>query len=60
MSNAGGEGEEDEGNEGDVHGVYIKAMCQGISEIVGVYKQNLLTIEHEYLKDRALTIPQVQ
>jgi hypothetical protein len=55
MSNAGGE--EDEANEEEVYGVYIKAMCQGINEIVGVYKEHLLAIEHEYLKDRALTIP---
>ena len=43
--------------EEELHGVYIKALCQGVNDIVGVYKQQLLAIEHEYLKDRAMTIP---
>ena len=25
--------------EEELHGVYIKAMCQGVNDIVGVYKQ---------------------
>jgi hypothetical protein len=33
-NNADGVQEEEE-----VHGVYIKAMCQGVNDIVGVYKQ---------------------
>ncbi len=37
-------------------GVYIKAFCSGVSEILMVYKEHLLAIEHEYLKDRSLTI----
>jgi len=37
-------------------GVYIKAFCSGVSEILTVYKEHLLAIEHEYLKDRSLTI----
>ncbi len=41
----------------EVHGVYIKAFCQGVSEITTVYKEHLLAIEHEYLRDRSLTIP---
>lgn len=44
----------------EIAGVYIKAFCQGVSEIVNVYKEHLLLIEHEYLRDRSLTIPQVQ
>lgn len=44
----------------EVHGVYIKAFCQGVSEIITVYKEHLLAIEHEYLRDRSLTIPFVQ
>ena len=50
------EGGEAESNE-EVQGVYIKAFCQGVSEISNVYKEHLLTIEHEYLRDRSLTIP---
>jgi hypothetical protein len=37
-------------------GVYIKAFCSGVNEILTVYKEHLLAIEHEYLKDRSLTI----
>lgn len=50
------EGGEAESNE-EVLGVYIKAFCQGVSEISNVYKEHLLAIEHEYLRDRSLTIP---
>lgn len=37
-------------------GVYIKAFCSGVNEILTVYKQHLLAIEHEFVKDRSLTI----
>jgi len=47
------------GGSGEVHGVYVKAFCQGVTEILNVYKEHLLSIEQEYLRDRALTIPQV-
>lgn len=50
----------EEGGEGEMNGVYVKAFCQGVSEILNVYKEHLLAIEHEYLLDRSLTIPQVQ
>jgi gamma-tubulin complex component 4 len=60
-NNEGGEGGEAEGGEAEsneeVQGVYIKAFCQGVSEISNVYKEHLLAIEHEYLRDRSLTIP---
>jgi len=48
----------DEPNEDNqaLMGVYIKAFCSGVSEILMVYKEHLLAIEHEYLKDRSLTI----
>ena len=60
-NNEGGEGGvaevgQAESNE-EVQGVYIKAFCQGVSEISNVYKEHLLAIEHEYLCDRSLTIP---
>lgn len=48
----------EEGGE-EVYGVYIKAYCQGVNDILNVYKEQLLAIEHEYLKERCLTIPQV-
>jgi hypothetical protein len=51
---------EENGDE-EVVGVYVKAFCQGVnSEVALVYKEHLLSIEHEYLQQRALTIPQVQ
>ena len=60
-NNEGGEGGVAEGGEAEsneeVQGVYIKAFCQGVSEISNVYKEHLLAIEHEYLRDRSLTIP---
>ena len=51
---------EDEEDEEALHGVYIKAFCSGISEILQVYKEHLLAIEAEYLKDRSLTIASLQ
>ena len=53
---------EDENNEDDeaLHGVYMKAFCSGVSEILQVYKEHLLAIEGEYIKDRSLTIASLQ
>lgn len=65
MSNRGESlnGDQSEGGEygsvEEVNGVYIKAFCQGVSDIITVYKEHLLAIEHEYLRDRSLTIPHV-
>ena len=53
---AGDENDDEE----DLHGVYMKAYCSGISEILQVYKEHLLGIEAEYLKDRSLTIASLQ
>jgi len=39
-----------------VTGVYVKAFCSGVQEIMTEYKEHILAIEQEYLKDRALTI----
>lgn len=41
-------------------GVYVKAFCSGVNDLLKVYKQHLLTIEQEYLSDRALTITTLQ
>ena len=53
---------EDDNNEDDeaLHGVYMKAFCSGVSEILQVYKEHLLAIEGEYIKDRSLTIASLQ
>ena len=47
-------------NEQALMGVYLKAFCSGVNEILTVYKQHLLAIEHEFLRDRALTIAALQ
>lgn len=39
--------------------MFVKALCQGTNDILAVYKEHLLSIEHEYLKERSLTIPHV-
>ena len=57
------EGAPDSSNDEDeesLHGVYMKAFCSGVSEILQVYKEHLLAIEAEYLKDRSLTIASLQ
>jgi gamma-tubulin complex component 4 len=43
-----------------VHGVYIKAFCSGVSEIIQVYKEHILEIERDYLKERSLTVMSLQ
>lgn len=43
-----------------VVGVYLKAFCSGVNDLLKVYKQHLLTIEQEYLNDRSLTITTLQ
>ena len=53
-------GEAADDNDEDLHGVYMKAFCSGVSEILQVYKEHLLAIEGEYLKDRSLTIASLQ
>ena len=58
MSANGNDFDQDE--EEDIIGVYIKAFCSGVDEVLNVYKEHLLAIEHEYLKDRSLTIPMLQ
>lgn len=57
LDDGAGDAEEDEEA---LHGVYMKAFCSGVSEILQVYKEHLLAIEAEYLKDRSLTIVSLQ
>jgi len=40
-------------------GVYIRALCYGIGEHLKIYREHILAIEHEYLLERALTIPHI-
>lgn len=48
--------QQSEEDEQTLTGVYIKAFCSGVNEFLMVYKQHLLAIEHEFIKDRSLTI----
>ena len=57
-SDAGSQNLEEE--EEQLVGVYLKAFCSGVNELLTVYKQHLLAIEHEYLRDRSLTIATLQ
>ena len=50
-------GDDEEVPEEELIGVYVKAFCSGVNEVLSVYKEHLLAIEHEYLKERYLTIP---
>ena len=52
--------QEDENQSELVHGVYIKAFCSGVNEMITVYKEHILMIEREYLKDRSLTVLSLQ
>ena len=43
-----------------LNGVYIKAFCSGVNEMITIYKEHILAIEREYLKDRSLTVLSLQ
>ena len=43
-----------------LNGVYIKAFCSGVQEMLSVYKEHILMVEREYLKDKSLTILTLQ
>ena len=43
-----------------LNGVYIKAFCSGVSEVLGVYKEHILLVEQEFLRDRSLTVLTMQ
>ena len=56
----GGDNNDEDDDEDNLHGVYMKAFCSGVNEILQVYKQHILAIEHEYIKDRTMTIASLQ
>lgn len=43
-----------------VVGVYVKAFCSGVTDLLKVYKQNLLALEQAYLNERSLTVTSLQ
>ena len=56
-----GPNSDDESNEDTgMVGVYVKALCSSVDDLLKVYKEHLLSIEHEYLRDRSLTIQALQ
>lgn len=58
---AAGEDDEEEDEESEqLSGVYIKAFCSGVNEVLTVYREHILAIEQEYLKDRSLTVLSLQ
>ncbi|CAG9336227.1 unnamed protein product [Blepharisma stoltei] len=38
-------------------GLYLKALCRGIKDLLEEYRSKIASIEQEYLKGRTLTIP---
>lgn len=39
--------------------VYVRAFSYGVDELLKLYREHILAIEHEYLLERALTIPHI-
>jgi uncharacterized protein YsxB (DUF464 family) len=44
-------------DEEELSGLYLKAMCRGIKDLLEEYRHNIASIEQEYLQERAVTIP---
>lgn len=40
----------------EVTSVYVKSFCVGIHEVINLYKEHILAIEHEYFINDTLTI----
>lgn len=43
-------------DEEDPVAVYVKAFCSGVQEVLQLYQEHLLAIEHESMQDRSLTV----
>jgi hypothetical protein len=37
-------------------GFYVKAFCAGVKEVLTLYKEHILAIEHEYFVNESLNI----
>ena len=44
-------------SEEDLSGLYLKALCRGIKDLLEEYRYNIAAIEQEYLQERAIAIP---
>ena len=49
----------DVGTKEGIHGLYIRAFCEGLDQVLNAYRQLLLDIERELLEDPNLTITYV-
>jgi hypothetical protein len=43
----------------DYPGFYVKAFCSGLKEILALYKEHILAIEHEYFVNESLNIAHI-
>ena len=48
-----------EDNEIDDPGFYVKAFCSGLKEVLALYKEHILAIEHEYFVNESLNIAHI-
>lgn len=40
----------------DDAGFYVKAFCAGVKEVLGLYNEHILAIEHEYFVNESMNI----
>ena len=48
--------EDNDDEEIEVTSVYVKAFCAGVHEVLNLYKEHILAIEHEYFVIDSLNI----
>jgi gamma-tubulin complex component 4 len=56
----GEDSDESDSENQQLHGVYVKAFCSGVNEMLTIYKEHILAIEREFLQDRSLTVLSLQ
>lgn len=44
-------------DEEELSGLYLKALCRGIKDLLEEYRYNIASIEQEYLQEKTITIP---
>ena len=48
------------GKKNGLHGLYIRAFCDGLDQVLHPYRQDLLTLEQQLLADPHITAAHVQ
>jgi hypothetical protein len=48
--------EDNDDEEIEVTSVYVKAFCSGVQEVLNLYKEHIIAIEHEYFLNDGLNI----